>query len=565
MSTPFDFANFGNMFGGGMGGTPTGLDALLSEDQRTLMGRNATLAAAAALLQASGRSTTPIGLGQALGSALQAGQQGYTQARAGSVQDLLLNQKLQEAKRDEEFNKLIRDQLYPKADAGVVPQTPGLIAAIGAPIETAGPFGPTLARQALIPPPDMTAAQPTAASDGNIFSNLNPQQKAIVAFNPKAMLPKVFEESLKTDSFKTMTKEQKVAMGLNPQGVYQINTRTGEPKLVQGSDVFETMTLEQKVAMGLDPRGVYQRNTITGKPELIRAYEGAFGSGLQGTAYDTLLNEDSSTAKYALAYRILNQPVPVEKVQPDGSVKIVYEQPVPIPSSFPKPTYAGKLPAAAARPQPAGTQLPTPTGTSADARVMTQPQFPARPVTQAADGPVAAPLPAGAKTTPMAARPEEYSKNRGEIIAAVDFVAALKKMENMVRDQGMQLGGLGEKGASQSAVYEDLLTKARLAAQLGVLNKEDLPRLQAQLSDPTALATYIRGLGGPDAFFAQIRQMEKRIVEEATRKNLQFGSPIMTMPSNFVVGGVAAPSPLPSPLMSPQLLEALRKYPATTR
>jgi hypothetical protein len=196
---------------------------------------------------------------------------------------------------------------------------------------------------------------------------------------------------------------------------------------------------------------------------------------------------------------------------------------------------------------------------------MAQPQFPARPVTQAADGPVAAQLPEGAKSAPMAARPEEYSKNRGEIIAAVDFVAALKKMENMVRDQGMQLGGLGEKGASQSAVYEDLLTKARLAAQLGVLNKEDLPRLQAQLSDPTALSTYIRGLGGPDAFFAQIRQMEKRIVEEANRKNLQFGSPIMTMPSNFVVGGVAAPSPLPSPLMSPQLLEALRKYPATTR
>jgi len=102
MSTPFDFANFGNMFSGGTGGTPTGLDALLSEDHRKLMGRNAALAAAAALLQASGRSTTPIGLGQALGSALQAGQQGYQQARAGSVQDLLLNQKLEEAKTDRE-------------------------------------------------------------------------------------------------------------------------------------------------------------------------------------------------------------------------------------------------------------------------------------------------------------------------------------------------------------------------------------------------------------------------------------------------------------------------------
>jgi hypothetical protein len=167
----FDFSNLGSMFGGGMGGTPTGLDALFNEDQRKLMGRNAALSAAAALLQASGRSTTPISLGQALGSALQAGQQGYQQARAGSLQDLMLGQKLEEAKRDEEFNKLIRDQLYPKADAGVVPQTPGLIAAIGAPTETAGPFGPTLARQALIPPPDMTSAQPAPAALGGMFTN----------------------------------------------------------------------------------------------------------------------------------------------------------------------------------------------------------------------------------------------------------------------------------------------------------------------------------------------------------------------------------------------------------
>ena len=104
MSTPFDFANFGNMFGGMQGGTPSGLDALLTEDQRKLMNRNAALSAAAALLQASGRSTTPIGLGQALGSALQAGQQGYQQARAGSVQDLVMGEKLKEAQDERQRN-----------------------------------------------------------------------------------------------------------------------------------------------------------------------------------------------------------------------------------------------------------------------------------------------------------------------------------------------------------------------------------------------------------------------------------------------------------------------------
>ena len=95
MATGFDFASLGNMFA--PGGTPTGLDALLNDEQRKLMGRNANLSAAAALLQASGRSRERIGLGQALGSALQAGQQGYQQARAGSLQDLLLGEKLKEA------------------------------------------------------------------------------------------------------------------------------------------------------------------------------------------------------------------------------------------------------------------------------------------------------------------------------------------------------------------------------------------------------------------------------------------------------------------------------------
>lgn len=104
MATPFDFANIGSMFGGGMGGTPSGLDALLTEDQRKLMNRNAALSAAAALLQASGRSATPIGLGQALGSALQAGQQGYQQARAGSLQDLMVGEKLKEAQDERQRN-----------------------------------------------------------------------------------------------------------------------------------------------------------------------------------------------------------------------------------------------------------------------------------------------------------------------------------------------------------------------------------------------------------------------------------------------------------------------------
>lgn len=155
MATQFDYSNIGSIFGGG--GTPTGLDALLSEDQRKLMGRNAALSAAAALLQAGGRSPQRIGLGQALGSALQAGQQGYQQARAGSLQDMLLTQKMQEAKTAQDLQKQI---------AGVFTEAPPVLSpeqqALMAPNM---PLGPTNARAELaanIAPPsadELLAAQ----------------------------------------------------------------------------------------------------------------------------------------------------------------------------------------------------------------------------------------------------------------------------------------------------------------------------------------------------------------------------------------------------------------------
>ena len=146
----FDFANLGNLFGGGgMGGTPSGLDALLSEDQRKLMGRNATLSAAAALLQASGRSRTPISLGQALGSALQAGQQGYQQARAGSLQDLLLNQKLTEAKTAQDLQKQVAGILTGPAPTALSPE----MQALAVPGMQAGPTVARAELAASIPQP----------------------------------------------------------------------------------------------------------------------------------------------------------------------------------------------------------------------------------------------------------------------------------------------------------------------------------------------------------------------------------------------------------------------------
>jgi hypothetical protein len=163
MATQFDFASLGNMFGGMPGATPTGLDALLTEDQRKLLGRNAALSAAGALLQASGRSAVPISMGQALGSALQAGQQGYQQARASSFQDLLLSGKLKEMQTAQELQTQLGG-IFAKPTTPLSPEQQ----ALAAPGMQAGP---TMARAELaanIQPPsdaEIKAAQYQRAAD----------------------------------------------------------------------------------------------------------------------------------------------------------------------------------------------------------------------------------------------------------------------------------------------------------------------------------------------------------------------------------------------------------------
>jgi hypothetical protein len=148
--TGFDLSS---LFSGGFGGTPSGLDALLTEDQRKLMGRNAVMSAAAALLQASGRSAVPISLGQALGGALQAGQQGYQQARAGSFQDLLLGEKLKEAKSAQDLKKQVAGILTGPAPTALSPE----MQALAAPGMQAGP---TMARAELA-----ASIQPPSANE----------------------------------------------------------------------------------------------------------------------------------------------------------------------------------------------------------------------------------------------------------------------------------------------------------------------------------------------------------------------------------------------------------------
>ena len=101
----------------GMGGT--GLEEYLTPQQQQGIQNQAMLQAAAALLSAGGPSARPVSLGQALGGALQAGQQGYMTAQQGAVTNLMSAQKLREAKIAADLQKRVAQTLM---GGGEVPE-----------------------------------------------------------------------------------------------------------------------------------------------------------------------------------------------------------------------------------------------------------------------------------------------------------------------------------------------------------------------------------------------------------------------------------------------------------
>ena len=119
----FDFQGLlGNMFGGG---GDSELEKLLTAKQREQLGMQSSLAAAAQLLKASGRGPQRIGLGQALGSAFEAGQGAYEKGTTIAFQQMLLKQKLSEGQQELDFNTRMREMLMPKTSGGVAPPVAG--------------------------------------------------------------------------------------------------------------------------------------------------------------------------------------------------------------------------------------------------------------------------------------------------------------------------------------------------------------------------------------------------------------------------------------------------------
>lgn len=240
---------FGNLLGSN---TTTGLDALLNADQRRLMNQQANLSAAAALLAASGPSRQRVGLGQALGAAMQAGQQGYQQARAGSLQELLLGEKLREGQTERARQAAFTSLL---AGGGQPMGATAAQASLAAPVETAGPVGPTQARAALM----NAAPQPQA---GGPLSFLNPTQRALLSgMKPEQGLPEILKLSQASEEYGAPT-----PVVMNGQTVMVQYNKMGQPRIAQGAMPYEAQSpdiraveyISGRPLAGTGPAGITQ-------------------------------------------------------------------------------------------------------------------------------------------------------------------------------------------------------------------------------------------------------------------------------------------------------------------
>jgi hypothetical protein len=229
----------GTMFGSG---GDSELEKLLTAKQREQLGLQSTLAAAAALLQAGGRSPQRIGLGQALGSALQAGQGAYEKGTTGAINQLMLAAKLKEMQQEATGNEAWRQMLTGQSGAPVL--TPAQ-AALAAPVSAAGPVGPTVARA------DLATQMPAPTAAADQLSFLNPLQRAIIGSMPrKEGMPEVLKM---TQAQSEWSKPEPIVM--NGKTVMVQYNKLGQTKVAEGAAPYEAQSQDLRA---------YEY--ITGKP-----------------------------------------------------------------------------------------------------------------------------------------------------------------------------------------------------------------------------------------------------------------------------------------------------------
>jgi hypothetical protein len=266
-----------------LGGNATGVQDLLSPAQQQAIRNQSVMAMAAALLKASGPSPQRTTLGQALGGAYEAGQGAMQTGQMNAVQQMLLGQKVREAKaqqdRAERFSQLL-------GGGGAAAQTPAQTPAALTPEQAllapdSGPVGPTQQRADMMQPPMAAQPQPTPQAVNNMMPSvlqlLSPEQRAILGTMPmdkaQEQLFGITQEAMKFGEPKPEVRAGKTVM-VTRNGL-------GQERILEGVQPYQAPPSEIATlqALGITP-------TLQGVTDLARARSVSVnmgGSGLKLT------------------------------------------------------------------------------------------------------------------------------------------------------------------------------------------------------------------------------------------------------------------------------------------
>ena len=282
------------------------------------------------------------------------------------------------------------------------------------------------------------------------------------------------------------------------QGVYDTKTKnvldalniakTTKQIEMEGMTDLDKLVYNRAKLAQADPKSPY----LNVYDSAINQKGGLYGTSVEGVSYNTILrgNDGSpeaearrATPAYAVAYREAFAPKTVIQNVQDPVTGVTKQIPVqiqqaPPPKNILPPIYGYD-----------GTAKTTATTTT-----------------------TTAPTNTGGNVTsaPTALTPQQATTYKEKVDQATLLNSTINALKDDISKNGMQLFGLGERGSYQASLYEDALTQIRIAAELGVLNKEDLPRLMKALPNPTDLASYIKGGGSSSAVMGAFKAIEDR-------------------------------------------------------
>ena len=270
MATMQDFS--GLLFGGG----GTGLEGYITPEQQQAIQQQSMLQAASALLQAGGPSRQPISIGQALGGALQAGQQGYQQAQTGAIQNLLTRQKLNEGALEQ-----ARMQAYLNALAGES-GAPAVAGQGGIPAMPMGAGGVPPVGSA---PTAMPMGAPAPQGGGGMFAGLTPEQRRILPLmKPTEAIGEAFKAAGQRAN--QLSDSELAGLGLPPTTL-AYKMPNGETKIVYRPDYqyIETPSggkqlMDMNNPLGIVPKPVQNRVEASGTVPKPTGGAATYGGGM---------------------------------------------------------------------------------------------------------------------------------------------------------------------------------------------------------------------------------------------------------------------------------------------